>query len=73
MFIGAGDPREAQRERLTSFLFSPVNVTDYTLEAVKTVFCGIILYARKLNGESFSLRERTRRQYKQNLHRRRLS
>ena len=38
MFIGAGDPREAQRERLTSSLFSPVNVTAYTLEAVKTVF-----------------------------------
>ena len=38
MFIVAGDPREAQRERLTSSLFSQVNVTDYTLEAVKTVF-----------------------------------
>ena len=56
MFIVAGDPREAQRERLTSSLFSQVNVTDYTLEAVKTVFCRIILFAGKLNGESFSPR-----------------
>ena len=34
----AGDPREAQRERLTSSLFSPVNITADTLVAVQTVF-----------------------------------
>ena len=62
------------REREThKFSFSPGrDVTVYTLEAVKNSVCGIVLYDEKLDGKSFTPRERKRQQHEQNLHRGRL-
>ena len=70
MFIVASDLGETERERLTSSL-SVQGTSDivYTPEALKTVFSGIVLFAEKLNGESFTQSERTRRQHEQNFHR----
>ena len=45
------------RERPTSSLFSPVNVTDYTLEAVKKVFVELFC-SPKSSLENPSLRVR---------------
>ena len=56
MFIVAGDLNDAQRGRLTSSLsLQGMNVTDYTLEAVKTVFVDLFC-SPKSSMENPSLR-----------------
>ena len=56
MFIVAGDLNDAQRGRLTSSLsFQGMNVTDYKLEAVKTVFVDLFC-SPKSSMENPSLR-----------------
>ena len=73
MFIVASDLNDAQRES-HKFTFSPRNEC-HCLHPRRSAnsLCGFFLFSEKLHAESFSLRERTPRQYKQNLHRRRLS
>ena len=56
MFTVAGDPREAQRERLTSSLsLHNMNITAYTLDAVQTVFVDLFC-SPKSSMENPSLR-----------------
>ena len=71
MVIVASELSEAQKDRLTiSFSLQGMNVAVYTLEAMKTVFVELFLYAEKLHAESFTPSEQTRQQHEQNLHRR---
>ena len=44
-----------------------MNVTVYTLEAVKTVFVELFSTPKKFNRKPVTLSKRTRRQYEQNL------
>ena len=65
MFIVASDLSAAQRETHKFLALKEMNVTVYTVDAVKTVFV-------KSSMENPSPSERTRRQNEQNLHRRKL-
>ena len=71
MFIVASDLSEAQREREThKFPFSSGNECHRLhFRICKNSVCGLVLYVEKLDGKSFTPRERTRQQHEQNLHR----
>ena len=62
MFAVASDLSEIQRERLASFLSTQrMDVTAYTFLKGKDNIRGIVLYAEKLNKESFSSNKQTQR------------
>ena len=69
MFIIASDWSEAQRERLSSsFSLKWISITACNFWSSEDNISGIILYAEKFDGTSFTPRERTRQQHEQNLH-----
>ena len=73
MLLVARDLNEVQKEKTYMFL-SPRDMFNmsYTFDAVRKNFVGMFLYAKNVYGESISPRKRTRRQYKWNLHHRKL-
>ena len=71
IFTVASDLSEAQRE--TQVPFSSGNACHrFHFLICKNSVCGIVLYAEKLNGNSFTPGERTRQQHEHNFHRGRL-